>query len=219
MCCRNFTFTLNLRAAPQKQTAQALKKVSCNFMTTSKKDKVNWFYIILGLFFCLGFLWADKKDITESELETKTIVVRDDIRKIGGRRSKYEYQLWTNEYQCSFVIKKAGGIAAHWDNLDNITKNDTLIIKIHNSRLSDLNKKSEDIPIYSLIKNNKWVYDTDSYNNSQKQYNKRWNIIFVIMSILFILRGLTIISSKTVYILAGFSATIIITLRLLNIWW
>ena len=188
-------------------------------MTTSKKDKVNWFYIILGLFFCLGFLWADKKDITESELETKTIVVRDDIRKIGGRRSKYEYQLWTNEYQCSFVIKKAGGIAAHWDNLDNITKNDTLIIKIHNSRLSDLNKKSEDIPIYSLIKNNKWVYDTDSYNNSQKQYNKRWNIIFVIMSILFILRGLTIISSKTVYILAGFSATIIITLRLLNIWW
>lgn len=192
-------------------------------MTTSKKDKVNWFYIILGLFFCLvsclGFFWADKKDITESELETKTIVVSQNIRKIGGRQSRYEYRLWTNEYQCSFVIKTTGGIAAHWDNLDNITKNDTLIIKIHNSRLSDLNKKSEDIPIYSLIKNNKWVYDIDSYNNSQKQYDKRWNVICIILSILFIFRGLTIISSKTAYVLAGISAAIIITLRLLNIWW
>jgi hypothetical protein len=187
-------------------------------MTTSKKDKVNWFYLILGLFFCLAFLWTDKKDIIVSELETKTIVVRQDIRKIGGRTSKHEYRLWTNEYQCSFVIKKAGCIAAHWDNIDNITKNDTLIIKVNKSRLSDLNKKSEDIPIYSLIKNNKYVYDTDSYNNSQKQYDKRWNVIYTIMGILFILRGLTIISSRTAYVLAGLSVAIIITIRLLNIW-
>lgn len=184
-----------------------------------KKDKVNWFYVILGLFFCLGFLWSDKKDILENELETKTVVVSHDIRKIGGRRSKYEYQLWSNEYQCSFVIKTAGGIAAHWDYLDNITKNDTLIIKIHNSRLSDLKKKYEDIPIYSLVKNNNQVYDIYSYNNSQKTLDKRWNVIFIIMSILFIFRGLTLISSKTTYIIAGLSVTIIITLRLLNIWW
>ncbi len=188
-------------------------------MTTTKKDKINWFYVILGLFFGLGFLWSDRKEIDESELVTKTIVVSHDIRKIGGRRSKYEYRLWTNEYQCSFVIKTAGGIAADWNDLDNITKNDTLTIKIHNSRLSDMNKKSEDIPIYSLIKNNSLVYDIDSYNSSQKTLDKRWNVIFVIMSVLFILRGLIIISSKTAYVLAGLSAVIIITLRILNIWW
>lgn len=188
-------------------------------MTTTKKDQINWFYVILGLFFGLGFLWTEKKGISENELETKTVVVSHNIRKIGGRKSKYEYRLWTNEYQCSFVIKTAGGIAAHWDNLDNITKNDTLIIKIHNSRLSDIHTKSEDIPIYSLIKNNKWVYDIDSYNNSQKTLDKRWKVIFIIMSVLFILRGLIIISGKTAYILAGLTVVIIIALRLLNIWW
>ncbi len=187
-------------------------------MKTPKKDKLNWFYIGLGLFFSLSFLWADKKDVVESELETKTIVVSQDIQKTGGR-SNYEYRLWPKEYACSFVIKTAGGIAAHWVNLDNITQNDTLIIKIHNSRLADLNKKSEDIPIYSLMKNNKWVYDLDSYNKSQKNYDKRWNVILIIMSILFVLRGMTIISSKTTYILAAISASIIITLRLLNLWW
>jgi hypothetical protein len=192
--------------------------VSRNIMTTPKKDKLNWFYIALGLFFGLGFLWADKKDLEASELETKTIVVSQDIQKIGGR-SNYEYRLWTKEYACSFVIKTAGGIAAQWDNLDNITKNDTLIIKIHHSRLADLNNKSEDIPIYSLVKNSKWVYDIDSYNKSQKNYDKRWNVIFILMSILFVLRGMTIISNKTAYILVGISAAIIITLRILNLWW
>ncbi len=188
-------------------------------MTTPRKDKINWLYIILGLFFGLVFLWPVKKDISESELEAKTVIVSHDIKKMGGRNSKYEYRLWTNEYQCSFVIKTAGGIAAHWDNLGNITKNDTLIIKIHNSRLADLNKKSEDIPIYSLVKNDKPIYDIDTYNISQNTLNKRWNIILVISVILFVFRGLTIISSKTTYILAGLSAAIIITLRLLNIWW
>ncbi len=187
-------------------------------MTTTRKDKINWFYLILGLFSGLLFLWPDKKDILESELETKTVIISHNIKKIGGRNSKYEYKLWTNEYQCSFVIEIAGCIAAHWDNLDNITKNYTLIIKINSNRLSDLNKKSEDIPIYSLIKNNKGVYDIESYNNSQKKYDKRWKVIFIIMCIILILRGLTIISSKTANILAGLSVAIIITLRFLNIW-
>lgn len=186
---------------------------------TKKKNKVNWFYIILGLFFCLCFIWTDKKEIAENELETKTVVVSHNIIKIGKNRSRNEYRIWTNEHQCSFIIKTAGGMAARWSNLDNITKNDTLIIKIHISRLTDLNKKFKDIAIYSLTKNNKSIYDIDSYNNSQKQLDKRWNITFIIMSILLILRGLSMISSKTAYILAAFSAVIIITLRFLNIWW
>lgn len=188
-----------------------------NFIKPSKKDKTNWFYILLGLFFCIGFFWQNKNDIAESELSTKTIIVRNDIQKIG-RRSRYEYRLGATEYECSFVIKTAGSMAARKDQLTSITKNDTLIIKIHNSRLSDLNSKSKDIPIYSLIRNNFLVYDTDSYNQAQKMRDKRWGIIFIIMGALFMLRGLVVISSKTAYVLAGLSGVIIITLRLLDIW-
>jgi hypothetical protein len=185
---------------------------------TEPKGKKNWFYLTLGMLFILSFLWTDKINIQENDLETRTIIVSHDIQYTGGRRSKFEYRLGSTEYPCSFVIKSAGALAAKWTNLENTIKNDTLIIKIHTNRLQDLNKKTEDIPIYSLIKNNKLVYDTDGYNISQKTIDRRWSLIFIIIGILFILRGLTIISSKTSYILSGLSIIVMITLRLLNIW-
>lgn len=188
-------------------------------MTTTKKNKTNLFYIIIGLFFGICFLWINSEEISERDLENKTVIVSRDIRINYGLKSKYEYQFWVNEYQCSFVIKTAGGIAAHWNNLDSITKSDTLIIKMHKSRLSDLDKQYEEIPIYSLEKNNDQIFDLDSYNTSQNTLNKRWRIISLILGILFVFRGLTIISSKTAYVLAGLSAAIIITMRFLNIWW
>ena len=184
---------------------------------TKPKDKKNWFYLTLGMLFILSFLWKDKNNIHENNLETITIIVSNDIQYIGSRRSKFEYILYSSEYKCSFVINSAGALAAKWTNLENTVKNDTLIIKIHTSRLQDLNKKTEEIPVYSLIKNNKLVYDVDSYNISQKTIDLRWSLIFIIIGILFILRGLTIISSKTSYILSGLSIVIIITLLLLNI--
>ena len=185
---------------------------------TTHKDKTNWFYLALGLLFILSFFLVDKSDIRENELETKTIIVSNDIQKTGGRRSKFEYRLGSREYQCSFVIKAAGALAAKWTNIENTINNDTLTIKIHSSRLQDLSKQSEYIPIYSLIKNNKLVYDVDNYNISQKTIDRRWSLIFIVVGILFILRGLTIISSKTSYILSGLSIIAVITLRLLNMW-
>jgi hypothetical protein len=185
-----------------------------------KKDKLNLSYLIIGLLFCVSFFWKDKKIIHSHQLETIKIVASHDIQKIGRRKSNDEFRIHPQEYECSFVIKTAGGLAANWDdNLYNITKYDTLTIKIHHSRLSDLNEKSEKIPIYSLIKNSQLIYDTDGYNTAQRTLDRRWNVILIIMSILFILRGLTIISGKTAFILAGCSILILIILRSINVWW
>jgi hypothetical protein len=187
-------------------------------MKKQKKNKRNWFYIMLGLFFCVPFSLSDNNEIKHTELNSKTIVVNNEIHKFRGRKNKYSYRIWSTEYQSSFVIEPEGGIAANWKDLDNIKKNDTLIIEIGNDRNVDLDNKSKDIPIFSLIKNNKIVYDLKSYNKAKKEYDRRRNIIFIIMSILLIARGFNIFSSKTSYILAGLSLLVIISLKILNIW-
>jgi hypothetical protein len=183
-----------------------------------KESKPNWFYIMLGLFFCIPFFLTDNKEINHTELNSKTIIVNNDIHKFRGRKNKYSYRILSTEYKSSFVIEPEGGIAANWRNLDNIKKNDTLIIEISNNRKVDLNNKSEDIPIFSLIKNNKKIYDLESYNKAKKKYDRRLNIIFIIMSILLIARGFNVFSSRISYILAGLSVLIIISLKILNLW-
>ncbi|WP_445720371.1 hypothetical protein [Flavobacterium sp.] len=173
---------------------------------------------MLGLFFCVPFSLSDNNEIKHTEVNSKTIIANNDIYKFLGRKNKYRYRIWSTEHKSSFVIEPEGGIAANWKDLDNIKKNDTLIIEIGNNREVDLDNKSEAIPIFSLIKNNKIVYDLESYNKAKKEYDRRWNIIFIIMSILLIARGFNVFSSKTSYILAGLSVLIIIFLKILNIW-
>lgn len=184
-----------------------------------RNDKVNWFYIALGLFFISAFFWTDKPDINEYDLKSEVIILCQDIKKINGTRTSYEYRLNTNKYDCSFIIETAGGMAAGWKNLDSLKKNDTLEIKYHSSRNIDLFEKGELIPIYTVIKDENIIYSLESYKKSQQTLDKRWKIIFLILGVLFILRGLTVISSKMSYIIAGIIIATIIALRFLNIWW
>ena len=173
----------------------------------------------MGLLLLFFFFWKNNYEIKVSELETKTIVASIDIKNIGNNKDDISYRIWPKEYKCSFIINDASGLAANWKNLDNIKKDDTLIIQIQSKRINDLSNKAVDIPIYSLIRNGKPIYDLESYNQAQNKINKRWRIISLIMGILLTLRGLSIISSKTGFIMAGISAIIIITLRITGLYW
>lgn len=182
-----------------------------------KKDKTNWFYIALGFFFIIGFLVPKRKDVNEHELVTQQIIVSG-IQKINYHKSDDKYRIFSPGYENSFVIRTPGRVGGRETELDRITKNDTLVIKIHASRQFDTDAKQKAIPIYSLKKNGKLIYDVDTYNKAQTTYDKRWGIIFLIMGSLFLLRGFTLISSKTAYIIAGLSIITIITISLMGIW-
>jgi hypothetical protein len=186
-------------------------------MMKPKKDKINLFYAVLGLCFCLAFLWPSGKEISEDELVTKSVVVKS-LQKILYYKSGHKYTFDSYEYECSFAITAGGVLAGTTSELDRISKNDTLLVKITSGRLSDLHTKLEYIPVYSIQKNGKSIFTVDSYNKAQTTYDKRWSTIYLVMGILFLLRGFTLISSKAAYISGAFSLIIILTVRLLNIW-
>ena len=189
-------------------------------MTTKKRQNIKWGLVAIGLFFIVCFFWSDKDDIDKNSLVTKTIILNKDIKKVIGNRSRQAYYIYAYDYNCDFCILTPGGMAAKSrDNLDNIKTADTLTIKIHESRLADLQVKSEDVYIYSLEINGRPEFTVDDYNIAKQKYSRRWGIIFLVIGAIIMLRGLTLISNKTAFILGGLCFTIIITLRLLNISW
>ena len=190
-------------------------------MTTSQ-NKQNWFYILLGLLFflpsILNLFVVDKSAVEESELVTKTLILKNNIQEIKYWKDRNAFQFYSTEDQCLFVIEKGVRTASNSIDLDNLDKGDTIFVNIHKNSLVDLTKKTEKIPIYSIQKNGRQIYDVASYNNTRKTYEGRWRIVFLIFGVLITIRGLNIISSKTAYILAGISILITIITKICNIW-
>lgn len=120
-------------------------------MMKINKDKIDFKYIIIGILFLGTFLLPNNINIIENDLVFKEIIVKYDIIDISSRRSEKVYRISAKANSCDFVIDKIGAIAAKWNNLDNIIKNDTLKIQIHKNSLNKLDTKA-DITIYSLIK-------------------------------------------------------------------
>jgi hypothetical protein len=187
-----------------------------NFMT-KPKDKINWFYALLGLFFLAGYFYPNNTPIDDSDLKTKVITLSRDIEYISGHRSNNSYhRLWTNETKAAFKIEAPGGLAAKWKPLDSLKRGDSLTIKYVNASDIDVGNGVKEIPIYSLQKADRLYFDTAGYNQSKIVYDKRWGWIFLIGGALLTLRGLTVINSKTSYILGGIAFAIIVVLRILG---
>lgn len=168
----------------------------------------------------IGTLWPARNIVNESRLVTKTLMVSRPIKPLSSRSGGYEYRIQAKDYACSFGIKTAGAIAAHWHPLDGITTNDTLEIKIHESRLKDLQNQSENIAVYSLRKNGTLFFDVTDYNREQKLLNRRWETIGSIAGALLILRGLTLVSSTFAWVVGIAAVVVIVVLRFMNVdWW
>jgi hypothetical protein len=184
------------------------------------KDKINWYYVLLGLFFLAGYIYPNNTAVDDIDLKSKIVTLSRDIEYIKGNRSNDSYhRLWTNESQAAFIIQVPGGMAAKWTPLDSLKHGDSLTIKYQSTREKDLWDQAKQIPIYFLQKGEKLYFDPTAYNQSQIVYDKRWGWIFLTGGTLFILRGLTLINSKTTYILGGISLAIIIALRVLGKFW
>ena len=185
-------------------------------MTTNSKNKINWYYILLGLLFIAGYCYPNTI-IEEADLNTKTITLYRDIELLkGGARDRPYHRFWTNETKAAFIIKVPGSIAAKPELLSSLMKGDTLTIKYFSADETEVNNKSKEIPIYFLKKGDHLYFDAASYNRANTIIDNRWNWLLLIGGILLTLRGTTIINSKTTYILAGISLVIIVVLRIIN---
>ena len=186
-------------------------------MTIPSNNKTNWNYIIIGAILFCFVLYNKNKKISTSDFNSKVVSLKRNIEYIkGGSRSSSFYRLWTNETKAAFKVEVPGGIATSWNLSDSLREGDSLEVKYRSDRETDLLNKSKEIPIYFLQKSNTLYFDTDSYYKAKTVYDSRWNWIMLIMGGLLILRGTTIINSKTTYLIGVISALIIITLRILN---
>ena len=186
-------------------------------MMKINKDKIDFKYIIIGILSLGAFLLPNNNNIIENDLVLKEIIVKYDIKDISSRKSEKVYRINDKENSCSFVIDKIGAIAAKWNNLDNIIKNDTLQIQIHKNSLNKLDSKV-DIFIYSLIKNNQLIFDLYGYNKEQNVYDKKWDTTFIIGSVLLIFLVLRIISKNVAFIMIVISVVIFLILNHLDKW-
>ena len=188
-------------------------------MTTSKpKEKINWYYILIGLFIIFLYFYSNDSPVNEVDLDTKIITLYRDIEFIKGRSGRYgpHHRIWSNESQAAFIIDSHAGTASSEEPLDSLRKGDTIKIKYYSSRENDLENKAKDISVYFLQKGKTIYFDTNMYNKVMENYQKRSNWLMTIGAVLLMLRGLTIIKSKTAYTIGGISFVIIISLIFLH---
>jgi len=185
---------------------------------TTPKDKINWYYALIGLLFLAGHFYSKNTPIDDPELKKITITLSQDIEYIKGssRNSNSFHRIWTNQTKAAFIIDVPGGMAANWRPLDSLKRGDSLTIKYESTREIDLGNGAKEIPIYFLQRGERLYFDTAAYNQSSAIYSQRWGWIFLIGGGLLILRGLTLINSKVSFILGGASFAVIVVLRLLN---
>jgi len=182
-----------------------------------KNDRTNWLYLFIGMLMVGLFFMPPTRDIAENELTTRTVVVSENIKNINYWKNENKYRLSTREHKCQFLISTPGYVADSDNQLDSIRKNDTLIIQFATNELTDLDKPTENVEVYSL-KKSEYIYDLEGYNFASKTLNRRWASLLLFIGGLFLLRGFALISSKTASIVTAIGIAIIVSARLLNFW-
>ncbi|HEY4875849.1 MAG TPA: hypothetical protein VIH86_09775, partial [Puia sp.] len=142
---------------------------------TTTKDKINWYYALIGLLFLAGYFYPTNTTVDGNDLKTKSVTLSRDIEYIKENRSSESYhRLWTNQSIAAFIIEVPGGMSAKWTPLDSLKHGDSLTIKYQSASDIDLWDVSKQIPIYFLQKGDRLYFDPAAYNQSQILHDKRW---------------------------------------------
>jgi hypothetical protein len=173
-------------------------------------------YIITGILLLLIIFFFKPRQIDKVDLDTLSVTVSS-IRKLGGK-GKYAYYFWSKEYKCTFGIDKVGGIAAHWTLDSSIKAGDNMTIQLFPQSYESLHNDGAPIIVYSILKDGMKIFDLDEYNYNNTLRNKRINFLLLIPAILFLCRGLNLISSKKLWWIGAISIVAVLLMRIFNIW-
>jgi hypothetical protein len=184
--------------------------------SSSTKPKINGYFIIVGLLL-LGFRFFQPAETTsQSDLNTKVITLAQNSHYSTGRRHGTAYELSANEAKATFVIDVAGGMAAKWGPLKSLLRGDTLQVQYRSEEEGALNNHSKWITVYALQKQGRVYYGLADYYAASIRFERRLTLLACFAGGLLVLNGLSVINSKTIYILAGIGLVILVLLRIFD---
>lgn len=141
-----------------------------------------WILLVIGLFLIVSkFFLKDNFNLNENDLIQKEITVKA-VRDIGNKNSYDKYVIFSDNYPCEFIIDNSGGGASYWKIEDKVKVNDKLFVGINNSQVNNLNNKGK-VFIYSLNKNNSYIFTFENYLKERKSRNIRYDILGYIILI------------------------------------
>ncbi|MFY7939175.1 MAG: hypothetical protein ACOVOQ_17475 [Flavobacterium sp.] len=161
-------------------------------MNTKKKNIVNsfyenkWFKLLLSFCFFgwLLYLTYNPFKIEKDELIELKVITKEKWES-GGTRDPFKIYFKTKEYSNRFGIY-VGGTFGRWTEVTkSLEDNNRNTIKIHKSRISELNIEKEVIPIYYLS-NSKYglIFNENDFNEGEKSSDNRYLILFIILFII-----------------------------------
>jgi hypothetical protein len=170
-------------------------------------------YLLVAAGCALFVFFNQPTKITGDELEEIRVIAKGDVEDIKTRKSNNEYRI-TSKDNKSFVITTAGANASKWTIEKNIHANDTLYLHIKPFHLE--NETITDAQVFALSSPVRVFYTLEDYSHAKKILERRWNIFFMVMGGICLLRGTGFISSKAAFIIGGIAVAAAIVLRILN---
>lgn len=141
-----------------------------------------WILLIIGsLLIATQFFLKDTLNVNKNSIIEKEITVKE-LRDIGNKNSYEKYILFSENFSCKFIVDNSGGSASAWKIEDQIKPYDKLIVGISNND-SNLLTTKEKVPIYSLKKNNSYIFTFEDYLKAHDTKNLRYEILGYIVLI------------------------------------
>jgi hypothetical protein len=151
--------------------------------------KISWFHFIFGITLIIYTIQNVYEPTYNSDLVDIEVLTQSELEK-DGSRSSYDFRFWTTNYECQFLVPKAGTVAGNWSKLNDLEIGTILQVKVHKSRREDLYDKSKRVPIYSIAINNNSLFTLDQFNKQEYLRNLRYKYFSYILSIMFLVHAI-----------------------------
>ena len=178
-----------------------------------KKTEINYYFLIIGLLILIPPILFPNERLNREDVTQINISLHSDIKTIKGRKGNYSYKFWSKEYKSEFVINRGSTPNHSYSLMKNLKENDVLTISIKNKNRANLKNKIKRIPIYSMSTKNSNIFSLKEFNEYNKMYDFRLNVITGFIGLLMILNSFSLLSKYQNYFLVGSFAFMVLLMR------
>lgn len=179
-------------------------------MNVKKKTYLNWPFILIGI---LALYFGFKHDLSSSEqiaLKTIDVELKEDIDKHKGKRRRYDYRLWTKEYEAQFIIREGGISKGNHGSISELEKGQHIQLQIREEDKNRLHSLKNEISVYGVIVKNENLLSPSEYKTNRKEYLTRLKVVSIFIGLMFLLNGLISMRKKINYTLIGIFTLVLI---------
>ena len=182
-----------------------------------KKSKVNWAFIIVGVFFLFGSYRLYDALPDSGSSKTLTVELSNDIKNIKGRRGTKDFKFWTREYPNQFTILKGSISNDKRSYIARLKSGQKIEILISSSSFEKLGVNEGDITIQGISINKVPLMTKGEFNENRSKYNIRRSLVALFVGCMFFMNGTMNVPSKINYRIAGLFFCAILFMRIVRI--